>query len=193
MGWKGAVRSIGAACRAAERDAKRRQRELEKQQKQYEKMQVLEQAAYEVEVYQNNIDLLQSMHKECGSPVDWKATSIAPEPEKPESLNERENQARNKAENFQPGFISRILKKEDKKRDQLKKDILKAIENDELDYNSKIESWKEEHNNWSESVQIAQGVLNGDQESKIKAIENLDPFSEISTIGSAIPGQGLTC
>jgi len=37
MGWKGTVRSIGAAVRAAERDEKRRQRELEKQQKQYEK------------------------------------------------------------------------------------------------------------------------------------------------------------
>jgi hypothetical protein len=28
MGWKGTVRVIGAAIRAAERDAKRRQREL---------------------------------------------------------------------------------------------------------------------------------------------------------------------
>ena len=39
MGWKGAVRSIGAAVRAAERDAKRRQRELEKRQRQYTKHQ----------------------------------------------------------------------------------------------------------------------------------------------------------
>ncbi len=32
MGWKGTVRSIGSAVRAAERDAMRRQRELDKQQ-----------------------------------------------------------------------------------------------------------------------------------------------------------------
>ncbi len=96
MGWKGTIRSIGAACRAAERDAKRRQRELERQQKQYEKMQELEQAAYEVDVYQNHIDLLQSIHKECSSPVDWKITASASEPEKPENIRERcyKNQSR---------------------------------------------------------------------------------------------------
>jgi len=32
MGWKGALRSINAAMREAEREAKRRQRELERQQ-----------------------------------------------------------------------------------------------------------------------------------------------------------------
>ena len=36
MGWKGTVRSVGAAVRAAERDSKRRQRELEKQQKYFD-------------------------------------------------------------------------------------------------------------------------------------------------------------
>ncbi len=54
MGWKGAVRSVGAVVRAVERDSKRRRRELERQQKQYEKMLELEQAEYEVEVYGKN-------------------------------------------------------------------------------------------------------------------------------------------
>lgn len=186
MGWKGAVRSIGAACRAAEREAKRRQRELDRQRKQYEKMQELEQAAYEVEVYQNHIDLLQSVHKECCSPVDWKAIAAASEPEKPVNLKKRENKAKGKADNYQPGFIDRILKREDKKRNQLEEAILKAVEDDELDYKNKTEIWKEEHKEWSESVLLAQGVLNGHQESKIKAIEEIDPFSEISTLGSSL-------
>ena len=186
MGWKGTVRSIGAACRAAERDAKRRQRELERQQKQYEKMQELEQAAYEVDVYQNHIDLLQSIHKECSSPVDWKITASASEPEKPEKIREREKIAKTKAGKYQPGFIDRLFKREDNKRNKLEKSISKAIEDDELDYKNKIENWKKEYSDWGESVQLARGVLDGDAESKIMAIKELDPFSEISTLGSSL-------
>jgi hypothetical protein len=52
--------------RRAERDAQRRQRELEKQRKQLEKMQELERAAYEVQVYENHIDLMLSVHKALG-------------------------------------------------------------------------------------------------------------------------------
>lgn len=182
MGWKGTVRSIGAACRAAERDAKRRQRELEKQQKQYEKMQELEQAAYEVDVYQNDIDILQSVHVECGSPVDWKATASAPEPEKPENFKQREKKA--KADNYQPGFIDRLFKREDKKREKFKASVLKAIEDDDLDYKNKIENWKKEYDNWNKSAQLAREILDGNAESKLKAIKTLDPFSEISTLGS---------
>lgn len=65
MGWKGTLRSLAAAQRRAEREAKRRQRELERQRKQLEKMEELELAAYEVQTFENYVDLLQSVHKEC--------------------------------------------------------------------------------------------------------------------------------
>lgn len=77
MGWKGAVRSLQASARRAERNAHRRQRELEKQQKEYAKMEALEQAAYEVDVYENHIDILLSMHKECAEP-EMEASSLQP-------------------------------------------------------------------------------------------------------------------
>ena len=48
MGWKGALRSVQASIRAAERDARRRQRQLQLQQKQYERMQEFEQASLKV-------------------------------------------------------------------------------------------------------------------------------------------------
>lgn len=184
MGWKGTLRSVGAAYRAAERDAKRRQRELERQQKQYEKMQEIEQAAYEVEVFQNHIDLLQSVHKECGHPVDWEAIATASEPEKPENHKEREKTAKTKADNYRPGFVDRLFKREGKKLSQLEKAISKAADNDELDYQHKLETWKKEISEWAENVQLARGILDSNAESKIKAIEKLNPFSEISTLGS---------
>ena len=186
MGWKGTVRSIGAAVRAAERDSKRRQRELEKQRKQYGKMQELEQAAYEVEVYENHIDLIQSVHKERSDPIDWRAIANSSEPERPENLKERENKAKAKAESYQPGFIDRLFKMEEKKRKQLEEDISRAIEDDEREHINKINDWEAARNSWGENVTLAQRLLNGDGESKIKAIEEFDPFSEISTLGSSL-------
>ncbi len=186
MGWKGTVRAIGAAARAAERDAKRHQRELAKQQKQYEKMQALEQAEYEVEVYENDIEIIQSIHKECSDPIDWEIIAKSQEPKIPSNLKNNEKSARLKADNYKPDFIDKIFKREEKKRTLHGDNIVSAIEEDKTEHENNINNWEKELNDWKESVELAQLLLNGNKEAKIKAIEDLDPFSEISNLGSSL-------
>ncbi len=115
MGWKGTVRSIGAAVRAAERDAKCRQRELERQQKQYDKMQELEQAEYEVDVYDNHIEVIKSMHKECSDLIDWEGIAVSKEPEKPQNSGDFENKARLESDKYKPGIIDKLFNSEEKR------------------------------------------------------------------------------
>jgi membrane-associated HD superfamily phosphohydrolase len=141
MGWKGTVRSIGAAVRAAEREAKRKQRELERQQNQYEKMQELEQAAYEVEVYENYIDVIQSIHKECSPPIDWNKIASSKQPTEPQRSNDNESEARQSLKSYKPGFIDRLLKREKKKRLLLSQKIDEAINKDEVNYKSSVSKW----------------------------------------------------
>jgi hypothetical protein len=184
MGWKGAVRSIGAAVRAAERDAKKRQRELQRLNKQYEKMQELEQAAYEVELYENSIEIIQSVHKECGERINWKEISASPEPDKPENTKKHESAAIFAANSYKPGLIDRILKRENKIRQKLKNDTVTAIEKDTLEYNTRLSDWEKQVVDWKESVDLAKLLLDGDGEAKLQTIKELDPFSEISTLGS---------
>lgn len=186
MGWKGTVRSIGAAVRAAERDAKRRQRELEKKQKQYEKMQELEQAAYEVEVYENHIDVIQSTHKECSPPIDWNKIASSKQPAEPKRRNDNESEARQLLESYKPGFLDRLLKRVEKKRSLLSRKIDEAIKKDEVNYKSSISKWEKDKGEWKESVAIAKALLDGKAEAKIEAIESLQPFSEISNLGSSL-------
>jgi hypothetical protein len=186
MGWKGTVRSVGAAVRAAERDAKRRQRELERQQKQIEKMQELEQAAYEVEVYENHIEVIQSTHKDCSPRIDWNKVALSKQPMEPQKRNDNEAEARTSLEVYKPGLIDRLFKREEKKRGILSQKVGEAISIDEADYNSRVSKWKEETEEWKESVAIAKDLLDGKAEAKIKAIENLQPFSEISNLGSSL-------
>lgn len=186
MGWKGTVRSIGATVRAAERDAKRRQRDLERQQKQYEKMQELEQAAYEVEVYENHIDVIQSIHKECSTPIDWNKISSSTQPIEPQRNNDNESEARQSLESYKPGFIDRLFKREEKKRALLSQKIDEAIKKDQANYKSSVSKWEQDTGEWKESVAIAKALLDGEAEAKIEAIENLQPFSEISNLGSSL-------
>ena len=64
MGWKGTLRAISAMNSSSERDARKRQNELTKRRNQLEKMEELEKAKYEVELYENRLELLLSIHKE---------------------------------------------------------------------------------------------------------------------------------
>jgi len=176
MGWKGTVRSIGSAVRAAERDAIRRQRELDKQQKQYDKMQELEQAKYEVEVYENHIEIIQSLHKECSDSINWQEINSSLEPKNHKKM---ENAAKVKADGYKPGFFDKIFNRVDKKREEFGKNISRAKEKDDENYKYSISDWKE-------SVELSKLLLAGNGEAKIEAINEFSPFSEITNLGSSL-------
>lgn len=184
MGWKGTVRTVGASIRAAERNAKRRQRELEKQQKQYDKMQEIEKAAFEVDIYENHIDVIQSIHKECSTPIDWNAIASSEQPIKPTNLHKNAENAKLQSKQYRPGVIDRLFKREQKKRAYFKKNIANSIKADEEHHMSKIAEWEKELKDWEERLEIANSLLQGDAIARIKAIEMLEPFSEISNLGS---------
>lgn len=186
MGWKGTVRSIGAAVRAAERDAKRRQRELEKQQKQYDKMQELERAKYEVDVYDNSIDLLLSVHKECSDSIDWHSIKSSPEPQKPEDIKDRERKEREKSDSYEMGFFDRLFNREEKIRKRFDEIINRAIDGDAYENRINLKEWNEKYSDWEESVSLAREIIENYDESKIMVIEAVDNFSDISALGTSV-------
>lgn len=186
MGWKGNVRAVKAAYRAAERDSNKRHRELQRREKEYAKMQMLEQAAYDVDSYENHIDRLTSLHKECGSGVNWHEIRAVPEPSKPIPSNLLESKATAKEIAYKPNFIDRLFGLEKRKRTKLALNIQKAITKDE-ENNSKAENdWKESHDEWFSDVALASRVLDGDHQAKMDVIKQLDPFSELTDLGSQL-------
>lgn len=134
MGWKGTVRSLNSAIRAADRNAKQRQRELEKREKQYEKMQELEQASYEVEVYKNEIEIIQSIHKDCSDYINWEAIANSIKPLNPIKNTINEDNAKEKLKNYIPGFIDKLFKLKIERIKKLESNIEKSMKKDELIY-----------------------------------------------------------
>lgn len=186
MGWKGVVRSMKAASRAAERDAKRRKRQLEVQSKQYAKMEALEQAAYEYDVYLNHIELLKSVHKESSEPIDWIATGKLPKPTEPVLKNMNEKIAQERFDSYKPSFLDRTLKRVDRIKNELRQAISVERDKDNQIYRDSIAQWKSEVNDWQRNCSLAEGVYLGFAEQRVDVLKGFDPFSEISALGSSI-------
>ncbi|WP_368159376.1 hypothetical protein [Aeromonas sp. R5-3] len=186
MGWKGTLRSINAAAKRADRHAKRRQRELLKNQIAYEKMQELEKAAYEVDVFENYIDVIQSIHKDCGDSVDWLKISTSQEPAKPLIISDNERQAIARLNSFAPSFIDKLFGKATSKRQKLEKEVSIAKVKDTQINSTNLSQWNIDVEEWKERVSLARRLLNGDISAKIDIIKELNPFSEIDHLGSGV-------
>jgi hypothetical protein len=90
MAFETNLRAIQAAERRQLRDSQRRFRELERQAKEQAKLSAIEQARLEVETYENHLEVILSVHKECGETWDWQAiaASLPPPPPQRTSRNE---------------------------------------------------------------------------------------------------------
>jgi len=190
MGWKSTVRTITTEIHRAEREAQRKRRELERQRKQQLKMMELERAAYEVEVYNNHIDVLLSIHKDCGNPIDWQAIRAANPPSKPEKPHAREKAAREKLEKYKPGILDKIRKREDERRKELAQNVERMRQEDEEEYQRLLDRYQKECSEWEETQEHATKVLAGDPDALVEVIEEVNPFGEISELGSSLEFQG---
>jgi hypothetical protein len=105
-----------AASRRAEREAYRNRRALEKRRQEYERMEAFERVRYEVEVYENHIDFLLSIHKECGATWDWHTVAVAPPPAVPTRQAYHEQSAHRELESFTPSFWDQLFGRTETKR-----------------------------------------------------------------------------
>jgi hypothetical protein len=184
MGWKGTIRSAGTEANIAERDEKIRQNELKEQHKKYDAMSVLEQAAYDVDVYENYIDVIQSMHKECGTKINWRSIQTSPKPEEPIKAREHEQKALLEVDNYKPNLIDRLLNRVEKKKAVLLKVVEDAITLDQKAHEYQLPAWNREVETWQENVDLAKALLNAEEKAKLETIEALQPFIEMSNLGS---------
>lgn len=186
MGWKGTLRSVQAASRRAERNAQRRQRELETRRKQYAKMEALEQAAYEVEVYENQIEVLLSVHRESAETIDWSECADRTEPFRPERSSVKELAANAKLEAYRPGLFARLFKLQQRQIRVLGLLVDKARATDTQDFEQAVSAWQREHSEWQSDKALAKRLLSNEPQAKIDAIELLHSFEDISLLGISI-------
>lgn len=186
MGWRGALRSIAAAQRRAERESARQYRELQKQHAQLQKLEEGAHAAYEVECYNNLIARLTSIQAECGDTVDWHSIHDSSPPNEPTISHPREQAAQRQLDAFEPSWLDKLLRRGERKRDALTRALAEAHADDAAGnerarsrYISEIEEWKERRD-------LARRVLDLEPAALSDAVQELDPFSELQLLGSHV-------
>jgi hypothetical protein len=189
MGWKGALRSMEAAARRAERESRRQHNELLRQEKQLQKMLESERAAFEVQLYENRIDLLRSMHKESGSVWDWRSVYSCPAPTTPTRLHNREKVARLALDTFEPSFWNKLFQRVESKKQTLSMAVEEAQDADANEYLKALSKHESTMAEWQERREIAGRVLAGDIQAFKEVVEEIGPFSEISDLGSSVAFQ----
>ncbi|HHY90572.1 MAG TPA: DUF4236 domain-containing protein [Clostridiales bacterium] len=151
--------------------AKRQQIQEQKQQARLDEIQ---ENALLVEEYQNWIEMLRGLHKECDELVDWEYIYSQEEPFDPKEIGPKQAKAIADFENYRPTFFERILKSlQEKKKQQLQQAIEKAAQEDAADY----EEWKNLHI-------LAERVLKGDIDAYFEVIHEMNPFDDLLEFGS---------
>ncbi|MDX2099999.1 MAG: hypothetical protein SFW36_19665 [Leptolyngbyaceae cyanobacterium bins.59] len=169
-----------------ERKAASKMRELAKLQKQQEKMKELERAAYEVQVFENRIDCLLSVHKECGEEWDWLLIHNSNPPSEPQRSSENEVAAQLQVDQFKPDLLDKLFGRVEQKRADLAKAVEEGKRLDSLNYQNLFYKHLEEYESWQYLVSLSKKVISGDVQSYIDIIDCEKSFDDISELGSLI-------
>lgn len=179
MGWRGAVRSMQAAARAAERDAERRRR-------QYAKAQMVSSASQAVAEWQALIRNLTSLHHEIVDAVDWEEALRTPRPVSPEKSATLELAAQARLEAFSPRFWDFLFGGSEKRREKLEEGVVSAREQDVADYQTATAAYAAEAAEWAEDTELARCVLSGEVKARKEVVEEMQSLSTEGLIGTEI-------
>jgi hypothetical protein len=175
MGWKGTARSLNSALNEIQRDRQRAQRDYERQQAALAKMAEVERAVAEIELFEEYIDDLITLHHNDAPDVDWaglaassEPTYQAPAPTKPA--------AEKALADYKPG---RLHSKKRQARDggALEAAVVQAEQADEdakaqssKDHESAVEEWKRQ-------VALAKRIMAEDRQAWSEAANQIDQLT----------------
>jgi hypothetical protein len=149
-------------------------------------MQEHEQAAYEVEVHTNNLEVLVSVHRECWNPWDWSTIARNPAPPAPPRLSRHEDVAKGAEAGFAPSLMDRMLGRETKKRQELAQAVELARQTDESEFRAALEQHRGATESWQWFSNIARGILAQDVQAYRAVLDNLFPLEDLQEAGTMV-------
>ncbi len=180
------MRSYGAVVRRMEREQQRQAREAAKRFKEQQKLQEIENAQQAVSDWKSYVETIQSVHKNCTDPIDWKQIEETEKPAEPILETKNEVVAKNKLDSFKPSFLDKVFGSTQKKINQLSQQVELAQQKDQKEFDIAYKNYLDELNNWNELKEISAGIKKKEPESYKKALQYFDPFSDIGELGTKI-------
>lgn len=183
---KGAIKSYNATVKRIERERQREARESAKRFKEQKKQLEIENAGRAVQDWNNYVDLLQSVHKNCTETIDWQEVKSAERPEEPINETTREVQVQRKINNFKPSLLNKIFGTTQKAIEKLGNELEAAKKADEAEYKRNLDEYKDELSNWEQLQEISAGVAESKTGAYRDALLYFNPFGDISELGTRV-------
>ncbi len=175
-----------ATIRRREREAARYRRELALEAKHRDKWLAVKHAQYEVQVYENQIAFVLSMHKDCGPIWEWSAVLASQPPPIPERTNVFETAAREAAVRYSPGFFEKLFSNVERRRAELQQAILEGQGQDVAAYAEAYSAYIAQVELLQWQQRMAHGVMSGDVAAYATVVEELAPFDELVDAGMTV-------
>jgi len=186
MGWRRALRSLEAAARASERNAKRRARQQEKYVAAVAQARSRQQAADAVREFNARVAHLVALHKSGSPTIDWEERARALGPSVPERIALRESTAQKKLDAYSPWRVTTYLGLGARRRARLKREVELAASEDARDNIAAAQRFELATRAHLAQRDLAQRLLSGNKGAAIEAIRSLNPFASISDLGSTV-------
>jgi hypothetical protein len=168
------VSNAPRSARLEERAAKLRQKELQRQLKEMTKLNEQQRARLEVEAFENELEVLLSVHKQSSEPIDWKSLAVALPPHAP-AFSSR---------NHLRSFVSAaLMNRQQQNQDQL---LQQAWSTDESAYRAACVKYEQEYAEWARWKSLGEKILVGDPAAFFEAVTEFSSFGEIANLGAAL-------
>jgi hypothetical protein len=154
--------------------------------KQEAKLEALRQAALEVEQYENRIERITSVHRDCGKDWHWDRIATSPEPTAPPPTHHHEAAAQHVLDRFEPSWLDKLLRRVQKKRAGLVAGVSAGRATDAEANAQAQRTFADQHTDWAEMRDLAIRILAMDPAAFRDALEELNPFGELADLGSRI-------
>jgi len=149
-------------------------------------MQEQERAKYEVDVYENYIEFISSIHKECGEKWNWSDIVNSDPPQKPQLQNNNEALAQKKYDEYKPSLSDKFFRRVKRNIAAFEKDIKNAKEVDQQEYKKALDEYEIDLREWTKVTNLGRKICADDPSAYIEALTEFNPFEEIKNIGSGI-------
>tara|TARA_R110001599_G_scaffold318898_1_gene528613 strand:+ start:13378 stop:14316 length:939 start_codon:yes stop_codon:yes gene_type:complete len=169
-----------------EREQQRQARESARRFKEQQKFEEIDNAQQAVSDWEDYVDTIQSLHKNCTEPVDWTQIESTEKPLEPLIESKNQTIAKNNLDSFKPSILDKLFGSTQKKINRLNDLLNQAKGKDKDEYEVKYKEYLDELNNWNDLQEINTGIKNNDPHFYKKALQYFDPFSDIGELGTHI-------
>ncbi len=145
-----------------------------------------QQAADEANQYEQYVELLVSLHKECSEPWDWRAAAQAAAPLEPVRAGTQELAAGVMRDTYAPGVFERWLGGAKRRRAELEQIVANARRADDGYYQQAMSEYRSEYATWERLRAIGARIVAGDFRAYGEALNAAGAFVELGAFQNRV-------